>query len=139
MWDSKLFKAGVAILLFLLIILVGSQTAFIFRPLIIAVEVFFYSFLISGALYYVLIPLVDWLSNHKIPRSIAVLISYLVFAAVITGLIALIGPSLQQEFTALLITLPDKVDQLLAVFESLKEIPLLRQLFYIDSIIILHL
>jgi predicted PurR-regulated permease PerM len=139
MWDSKLFKAGVAILLLFLIILVGSRITFVFRPLIIAVEVFFYAFLISGALYYVMIPLVDWLTMHKVPRPLSVAIAYLVFIAIITGLVALIGPSLQREFTALLISLPEKIDQLLAVFESLKEVALFRPLFDLEALSFDHL
>lgn len=134
MWDSKLFKAGVAVLLLFFIIKTGSQIAFIFRPLIIAVEVFFYAFLVAGALYYALIPLVDLLSRHKVPRSLAVAVSYLVFVALVTGLVALIGPSLQKEFTVLLISLPDKADQLLGFFESMQETALFGQLFDLDAL-----
>ena len=134
MWDSKLFKAGVAVLLLLFIIQTGSQIAFIFRPLIIAVEVFFYAFLVAGALYYALIPLVDLLSRSKVPRSLAVAVSYLVFVAVITGLVALIGPSLQKEFTVLLISLPDRADQLLELFKSLQDTALFGQLFDLEAL-----
>ncbi len=133
MWDSKLFKAGIAILLFFLIILVGNQISFIFKPLIITFEVFFYAFLISGALYYALIPLVDWLAKHKVPRKLSVVITYLVFVAVVTGIVVLVGPSLQEEFTVLLITLPNRIDQLLALFESLKDTAIIGQLFHLEA------
>jgi predicted PurR-regulated permease PerM len=133
MWDSKLFKAGVAALLLFLIIQTGSQIAFIFRPLIIAVEVFFYAFLISGALYYAMVPLVDLLVGHKVPRPLAVATTYLVFIALVTGLVALVGPTLQREFTALIIALPEKADQLLEFFESLKETALFGQLFDLEA------
>jgi predicted PurR-regulated permease PerM len=133
MWDSKLLKAGVAVLLFFLIILIGTQISFIFRPLIITFEVFFYAFLISGALYYAMIPLVDWLAKHRVPRKLSVVITYLVFIAVVTGLVALVGPSLQKEFTILLITLPDKIDQILALFESLKDTVLFGQIFGLEA------
>jgi len=133
MWESKLFKAGVAVLLLFLIIQSGSQIAFIFKPLIIAVEVFFYAFLVAGAFYYAMIPLVDLLSRHKVPRPLAVAITYLVFIALITGLVALIGPSLQKEFTVLLISLPDRADQLLELFKSLQETALFGQLFNLEG------
>ena len=134
MWDSKLFKAGVAILLLFLIIQVGNSIPFVFSPLIAAVEVFFYAFLISGAFYYAMIPLVDLLSRHKVPRPLAVAITYLVFIALITGLVALVGPSLQKEFNTLLIALPEKADQLLELFESLKEVALFKQLFDLEAL-----
>ena len=134
MWDSKLFKAGVAALLLFLIIQTGSQIAFIFRPLIIAVEVFFYAFLISGALYYAMVPLIDLLTGHKVPRPLAVAITYLVFIALLTGLVILIGPSLQSEFAALIITMPEKADQMLEFFESLKETAFFGQLFNLEAI-----
>ncbi len=134
MWDSKLFKAGVAVLLFLLIFKTGSQIAYIFRPMIIALEVFFYAFLISGTLYYAMIPLVDLLSGHKLPRSLSVAVTYLVFIAAITGLVALVGPSLQKEFTVLFISLPAKADQLLGLFESMQETALLGHLFDLNAL-----
>lgn len=134
MWDSKLFKAGIAVLLLFLIILVGSRITFIFRPLIIAIEVFFYSFLISGALYYLMIPLVDWLARRRLPRSLAVIITFIIFLAVLTGVVALVGPSLQKEFTALIISMPERVDELIAFVEGLTTIPLFRQLFALEAL-----
>jgi predicted PurR-regulated permease PerM len=134
MWDSKLFKAGVAVLLLFLIILVGSQISFVFQPLIIAFEVFFYAFLISGALYYVLIPLVDWLSARKVPRPLSVLISYLVFIASITGLVALVGPSLQKEFLALINSLPQRIGELVKLLETLEEKTFFRQFFNLEGV-----
>jgi predicted PurR-regulated permease PerM len=63
-----------------------------------------------------------------------VVITYLVFIALITGLVALVGPSLQQEFTTLLISLPAKADQLLDLFESLRETALFGQLFDLEAL-----
>jgi len=81
-----------------------------------------------------MIPLVDLLAGHKMPRALAVGATYLVFIALITGLVILIGPSLQKEFTALIITLPEKADQLLKFFESLKETAFFGQLFDLEAI-----
>ncbi len=133
MWNSKLFKAEVAILLLFLIILVGSYITFIFQPIIIAFEVLFLSIIISGALYYIMLPLVDLLSTKKIPRSVSVAISLLIFIALLTLIVALIGPGLQEEFVTLIESAPQKINQLQDLIESFKETPILSQLFALET------
>jgi len=81
MWESRLFKTGTGILLFFLIIWVGSQITFIFYPLIVAIEALFFSFFIAGALFYLGVPLVDWLHNHRVPRPAAIAIFSLFLSA----------------------------------------------------------
>ncbi len=134
MWDTKLFKAGVAILLLFLIILVGSHIDFVFQPFIIAFEVLFIAFLIAGALYYVMVPVVDWLVIKKVPRSAAIILTYLIFVAAIVLLAVLIGPSLQAESVALVESAPDKMDEFMLVLENLEDSMIFGQLFYLEAL-----
>jgi predicted PurR-regulated permease PerM len=134
MWDTKLFKAGVAILLLFLIILVGSQITFVFQPFIIAFEVLFIAFLIAGALYYIMAPLVDWLTDKKVPRPASIVLTYLLYIGVITLLVILIGPSLQAEFTALVIEAPDKANELLQTIEGLEDVLVFSKLFDLQAL-----
>ncbi len=128
MWDSKLFRTGTGILLLFLIIYVGSLISFIFQPLIIAFEALFFSFLISGILFYISFPFVDWLHDRKIPRSASIGIIYLVFIGLLVLLVLSIGPILQHEFARLAENIPEKVAEARELLVMLEELPILEQL-----------
>jgi len=111
MWNSKLFKTGIGILLVFLIIYIGSRITFVFQPFIVAFEALFFSFLISGLFYYLTFPFVDWLNKHKLPRSAAILIIYLLAVGLLVFLGITAGPILQNEFTNLAKSIPEKIKQ----------------------------
>ncbi len=134
MWESKLFKTGVGILLLFLIIYIGSQITFVFRPFIIAFEALFISFLISGALFYISFPFVDWLHARKIPRPASIAIIYLVFIGLFTSLVLIIGPVLQHEFTKLVDNIPNKITEARQLLDFIEESPLFAQLIDLDAL-----
>ncbi len=111
MWNSKLFKTGIGILLVFLIIYIGSRITFVFQPFIVAFEALFFSFLISGLFYYLTFPFVDWLNKQKLPRSAAILIIYLLAVGLLVLLGITAGPILQNEFTNLAKSIPEKIKQ----------------------------
>ncbi len=133
MWDSKLFKTGIGILLLFLIIYVGSKISFIFQPFVVIFEALFFSFLISGLLYYLTLPVVDWLNKHKLPRPVSILLTYLLAV----GLLAIIGfatvPILQKEFTGLLHGIPEKRSQIQQFLISLEDTAFGARLLNLES------
>ncbi|MFU8795408.1 MAG: AI-2E family transporter, partial [Dethiobacteria bacterium] len=134
MWDSKLFKAGIGILLLFLIIYIGSQITFIFMPLVVAFEALFISFLIAGILYYFTYPLSDWLSSRKVPRPLAIIIVFLIIIGLLTLLGLAIGPILSAEITKLIVSLPDQVENLKRLLESIEGNPLVARFLNIDAL-----
>ena len=134
MWNSKLFKAGVSILLLFLIILVGSQITFVFQPLIIAFEALFFSFLISGVFYYFAVPFVDWLSIRRVPRPLSISIIYLLFIGLIVLLVVLIGPVLLAEFTKLAESIPQKIQDARQLLSTLEGNTLFAQFVDLDNL-----
>jgi len=134
MWDSKLFKTGVGILLLFLIIYVGSLISFIFYPLVVAFEALFISFLISGILYYFTYPFVDWLHVHKLPRAVAIFITFLVIIGLLILLGFIIVPILQREFTRLADSIPLIIDQLRELLKILEESPILAELIDLEEL-----
>ena len=134
MWDSKIFKVGTAILLAFLIIYVGSQITFIFRPLVIAFEALFISFLIAGILYYFTYPLCDLISSRRVPRPLAILIVFIVIIGIFFLLGLAIGPILAEEVTKLIITIPDKIETLKQLIEQMEGNPLVARLFDIEAL-----
>ncbi len=132
MWQSKLFKAGIGILLAFLIIYIGSQITFIFRPVVVAFEALFISFLIAGILYYLTYPFSDWLSSRKLPRPMAIIIVFLIIIGLLTLLALIIGPILAAEFNELIVNLPNRVENLKRLLESLEGNPLVARFLDTD-------
>lgn len=128
MWESKLFKTGVGILLFFLIIYVGSHITFIFQPFIIAIEALFFSFLISGALYYITLPLVDRLQSRKVPRPIAITLVFMLLIGLAVLVVLIVGPVLQAELVKLVDGIPEKIEQAQRLLEALEESGLFAEL-----------
>jgi len=134
MWESKLFKVGIGILLIFLIIYIGSQITFIFRPLVVAFEALFISFLIAGILYYLTYPLSDWLSSRKVPRPLAIITVFLLIIGLLTLLGLAIGPILAAEFTKLAVSLPEQVNNLRQLIEGLEDNPLFARFLDTDAL-----
>lgn len=99
--QTKAFRFGCGLLLVFLIILVGMKINFVFKPVIILVRTLFFPFLIAGVLYYLFRPLVHYLESKKIPRSVAILLIYMIAAALISLLVYLVGPILQRQVKSL--------------------------------------
>lgn len=134
MWDSKLFKTGIGILLLFLIIYVGSRISFIFYPIAVAFEALFISFLISGILYYFTFPFVDWLHNRRLPRPLAIAAVFLVIIGLLVLLGVIIGPILQDEFTKLAVNIPDKIREVQQLLKNLEESEIVARLLDLEAL-----
>lgn len=134
MWDSKVFKAGIAILVAFAIIYIGTQINFVFRPIVAVFEALFFSFLISGILFYLTYPLSDFLSKYKVPRMISILIIFVVIIGVILFLGLSIGPILADEFAKLITNLPQNIRQLHALVLDLRDHPVVSRLVDLEAI-----
>ena len=134
MWDSKLFKAGVALLLVFLIIYVGSLINFIFYPLVVIFETLFISFLVAGVLYYLTFPLCDLITRGKMPRSLAILIVFVVIVGLLFLLGLASGPIIADEFNKLISSLPEKIDSAVMLLEKLKNYPVFKQLINFETL-----
>ena len=128
MFESKLFRAGIWMLLVFLIILVGSQISFIFRPVIIVLQTLFFPFLLAGLLYFLIHPAVDWLELKKLPRWLSVLLLFLVIFGLLTLAVSIIGPLIQREFVRLMDDFPRIMEEINLTLLSLQENPLLLRL-----------
>lgn len=117
--QSKAFRTGYGILLLLLIIYVGTLVDFIFRPVVVMFQTLFFPFLVAGVLYYLFRPVVNLLHRKKVPKAVSILVIYLLFIGLITLLVLLIGPTLQEQINKLIDNLPilvvEAMDQLVAL------------------------
>ncbi|MDY6826929.1 MAG: AI-2E family transporter [Bacillota bacterium] len=139
MWNSRLFKTGIGVLLLFLIIYIGSQITFIFYPFVVAFEALFISFLVAGILFYFTYPFVDWLNNHKIPRSVAIIIVFLIIVGLLALLGVIIGPILQSEFTKLTVSIPEKIREARLLIQRFEGNELVTRFFDLESLDTLNL
>ncbi len=65
-------------------------------------------------------PTVDWLAKRKIPRSIGILLIYLVLFTVVSLIIYLIIPPITQEVTELSQNFPSYLEKVISAFSRLK-------------------
>ncbi|WP_338788577.1 AI-2E family transporter [Metabacillus sp. FJAT-53654] len=111
MFKTKTHFWTLQILLLLLIVYVGTKVSFLFEPIIVFASTLFFPILIAGILFFIFAPLVKLLEKGKVPRTLAILIPYLVFIGVIWALIAFIGPILSEQLTDLITNFPRYVDE----------------------------
>lgn len=111
---KKIMQIGSIIIMFFLIIYLGTLIDWFFRPIIVFVQTLFIPILLAGVLFYLFRPLVLWLSK-KMPRSLAILLLYLCLMSIGFGLISFIGPELQKQFTNLINSMP-------LIFSELKNV-----------------
>ncbi|NWL89776.1 MULTISPECIES: AI-2E family transporter [unclassified Paenibacillus] len=108
---NKFIKVCLAAALVLLIVFLCSKVEFLFTPIRSLTKVILIPLLLSGFLYYMLRPLVDYMERHKIKRIISILLIYLVLAILITGFILGVWPALSTQITNLLLSAPDYLNK----------------------------
>ncbi|MTT33246.1 AI-2E family transporter [Terrilactibacillus sp. BCM23-1] len=110
--QSKYFRFILWILAIFLVIAVGSRISFIFRPLVVLITTLAAPVIIAGVLYYIISPIVRFLSRFKIPRVISILFIYLVIIGLITLVILGIGPVVYDQFISFINSMPSLVKEL---------------------------
>ena len=85
-WFFKWFLDNKAITVFLVTLLLGlnlfilSKISFLFSPVLDFLAVVMLPVILSGLLYYLLNPIVDWIEKHRINRVIAISIVFVIIA-----------------------------------------------------------
>jgi len=109
--NNTLYTLTVAIMVGILILLI-NQLDFIFSPIVVILSSIVVPFVVSILLYYLLNPLVDFMERHKITRIWAVTILYIVLAALLVGVIAILIPVLQGQITELTNSFPTFINDI---------------------------
>lgn len=107
--QSKLFRVGYGIILTLLIVLLATKVSFIFTPIAVMVTTLFTPILLSGVLYYLFRPLVEFLTRY-IPKGLAILSIYLLGIGGVIAFLFLIGPPLYHQLGSLIDNIPVFID-----------------------------
>ncbi|RSL31189.1 AI-2E family transporter [Salibacterium salarium] len=108
--DGKYFRIGYGLILILLIVYLSTLVDFIFQPIVVLFSTLFAPIVIAGVLFYLFRPIVNVLAK-KLPKSIAILLLYLMVLGLITLVVFLVGPSLQNQFNNLVKNAPALVNE----------------------------
>lgn len=131
---SILFSLFVALLL--LIIYLGSKVSFIFQPFLLLFQAVAIPLLLSMFLYYLLRPVVSYMERHKIKRTPAILIIYVVFIMILLWFIVSQWPKLTDQMASLVNGFPDILADVKLQLSKLENNELLASVLPSDSNIV---
>ncbi|MEW9051116.1 MAG: AI-2E family transporter [Neobacillus sp.] len=121
MSNSKFQFWLIQILLLLTIIFVSTKISFLFQPIGIFFTTIFFPILITGFLFFLLNPVVNFLQRQKVPRILAIIIIYVAFSGVLVLSIGNLVPAITKQFTALAQALPMYADKTMNFFEEFSQ------------------
>ena len=116
-WFFKWFLDNKAITVFLVALLMGlnilvlSKISFIFTPILEFGGAVMLPVIISGLLFYLLNPIVDFLERHRVKRIIAISIVFTLIALLILWGLAVAIPAIQRQVLSFMQNLPDYLEK----------------------------
>ncbi|HEL1703074.1 TPA: AI-2E family transporter [Streptococcus suis] len=117
-WFFRLFLNSQAVtfllvtLLTFLTIFIFSKISFLFRPIGSFLEIVLLPMILTGLLYYLLNPMVDWMEKHKISRTVGISILFVLISLLIIWGLAVAIPSIQEQVTSFAQNLPANIPKI---------------------------
>ncbi|WP_155974177.1 AI-2E family transporter [Streptococcus ruminantium] len=117
-WFFRLFLNSQAVtfllvmLLAFLTIFVFSKISFLLKPVGSFLEIILLPMILTGLLYYLLNPMVDWMEKHKIPRTVGISILFVLISLLIVWGLAVAIPSIQEQVTSFARSLPSNIQRI---------------------------
>lgn len=122
---SKFFlnnKFVIAMLILFIIglnILVYSRVSFIFTPIVVIVKTIILPIILTGIVYYLTVPIVNYLEKKRVKRVYSIIVLYLVIIGILTILISLVIPVLKEQTLSLIENSTDYFEQGIDVVQSI--------------------
>lgn len=117
-WFFRLFLNSQAVtfllvmLLAFLTIFVFSKISFLLKPVGSFLEIILLPMILTGLLYYLLNPMVDWMEKHKIPRTVGISILFVLISLLIVWGLAVAIPNIQEQVTSFARSLPSNIQKI---------------------------
>lgn len=140
-WASrfKRFFLNNRFVLFLLVLLligvnimVLSKISFIFHPVIVLLKTVVLPIILTGIVYYLLNPIVDFLEKHRVGRIQSILMLYVFIIGIVAVLLTLVIPVIREQIMDLVSNFPAYSETARVQFEHLMGSKLVNQ--FQDSI-----
>ncbi|MEK3683892.1 AI-2E family transporter [Paenibacillus sp. LMG 31459] len=133
MLQSKYFRTCLAIIAFLTILYLGSKVIFLFTPLVSIFNLLLVPMMLSGFMYYLLRPLVNFLETKKLGRALSILLIYLVFIGLFVLFWVLVWPTLREQIQNFIDNTPYLVEGLQNQFNKIQNDPSFSRFFKGDT------
>lgn len=122
---SKFFlnnKFVIAMLILFIIglnVLVYSRVSFIFTPIVVIVKTIILPIILTGIVYYLTVPIVNYLEKKRVKRVYSIIVLYLVIIGLLTILISSVIPVLKEQTLSLIDNSTDYFEQGVDVVQSI--------------------
>lgn len=133
MLESKYFRTSLAIIAFLTILYLGSKVAFLITPVLSVINLLLVPMMLSGFMYYLLRPIVNYLGTKNVNRGLSVLLIYLVFAGLFVLFWVLVWPTLREQIQNFIENTPYLVEGIQNQFNQLRNDPTFSRFFSGES------
>ncbi|HEM4129081.1 TPA: AI-2E family transporter [Streptococcus suis] len=126
-WFFKWFVNNQAVtfflvtLLVLLTIFVFTKVSFLLKPIGSFIEIILLPMLLTGLLYYLLNPIVDWLEKYKITRTAAISVLFVLIGMLLVWGLAVVIPSIQGQVVSFAQNLPSNIQKIESQVTTLLE------------------
>ncbi|MDG3132114.1 AI-2E family transporter [Streptococcus suis] len=107
--NSQAVTGLLVVLLTFLTIFVFSKISFVLQPIANFLEIVLLPMILTGLLYYLLNPMVDWMEKHKISRTIGISILFILIVLLLIWGLAVAIPSIQDQVVAFAQNLPSNI------------------------------
>ena len=97
MTNKVWFQSGVAIIMTLIIIFMVTKVDYVFKPFITIFATIALPLLLAAVLYYITIPIQEFLERHKSPRWLSIIASLLIIVIVVTVLSISVIPIVSEQ------------------------------------------
>lgn len=134
MFKTRIFQVTVWLLLLFLLLRVGQEVSYIFRPVVVFFTSIALPVLIAGLLYYLLSPVVERLVKWRLPKTIAILIIYLAFFGIIVIAVLFLGPVLQQQLMSLVENAPRFLSRIHSEYLQLQDTELFSRFRHLEAV-----
>lgn len=133
MLQSKYFRTCLAIIAFLTILYLGSKVIFLFTPLVSIIQLLLVPMMLSGFMYYLLRPIVNYLGTKNVKPGLSVLLIYLVFTGLFVLFWVLVWPTLREQIQNFIDNTPYLVEGIQNQFNKLQNDPSFSRFFKGDT------
>lgn len=117
-WFFKWFVNNQAVtfflvtLLVLLTVFVFTKVSFLLKPIESFIDIVLLPMLLTGLLYYLLNPIVDWLEKYKISRTAAISVLFVLIGMLLVWGLAVAIPNIQGQVVSFAQNLPSNIQKI---------------------------
>ncbi|MBE9916312.1 AI-2E family transporter [Paenibacillus donghaensis] len=122
---KRLFLNNRFVLFLLVLLLIGlnimvlSKVSFIFHPINVLLKTVVLPIILTGIVYYLLNPIVNFLEKHKVKRVYSILMLYMLIIGIVAVLLTLVIPVIREQIMDLVSNFPAYGEMIREQFEHL--------------------